>query len=59
MGELKEDFKVIPFSTVYSFDDPEDQLNILNLSLFYTVLKNTLHLKELSLLDLQHPRWKT
>ena len=56
MDELKEDFKVIPFSIVYSFDDPEDQLDILNLSLFYTVLKNTLRLKELSLLDLQHPR---
>ena len=42
MSEFK-DFKLLPFSTVYCFDDRAEQLDILTLSLFYIVLKNTLH----------------
>ena len=47
----------MPVSTVYYFDVPETN-QIFWISLFYIVLKNTIHLKELRLLNLQHPRWK-
>ena len=30
IGKFKEDFKLISFSIVYIFDEPEDQLFILN-----------------------------
>ena len=45
----------MPVSTVYYFDVPETN-QIFWISLFYIVLKNTIHLKELRLLNLQHPR---
>ena len=42
IGKFKEDFKLISFSTVHIFDDPEDQLFIWNkLIILYCIEEHT------------------
>ena len=37
MDKFKEDFKLIPFSTACTFDDPEHKLDILNKLILYCI----------------------
>ena len=40
LGKFKVDFKLIPFSTVYTFNNPEDQSNILNKLILHCIEKH-------------------
>ena len=53
IDKFKEDLKLIPFSTVCTFDDSESQLDILNKLILRCNEEHAL--EQLNLLDLQHP----
>lgn len=40
MDKFKDDFKLIPFSIVYIFDTPRDQLDILNKLISHCIQKH-------------------